>query len=36
MNKLLAVVGLIFGVCFVPFFGIGLPMIYISLKELTK
>ena len=35
MNKLLAVIGLVVGLCFVPF-GIGIPMILISARELSK
>lgn len=35
MNKLLAVIGLVVGLFFAPF-GVGIPMICISLRELSK
>ena len=35
MNKLLAIVGLVMGLFLVPF-GVGIPMILISARELSK
>jgi hypothetical protein len=35
MNKLLAVIGLVVGICLVPA-GVGIPMVLISVRELTK
>ena len=36
MNKIMALLGLVMGVFFLPFFGVGIPMIMVSLKELMK
>jgi len=35
MNKLLAIIGLVVGFCLVPA-GVGIPMVLISLRELSK
>jgi hypothetical protein len=35
MNKVVAMVGLVMGLCFVPF-GVGIPMVLISVRELMK
>lgn len=36
MNKLFALFFLVLGVCFLPFFGAGIPMIASAMRELAK
>ncbi len=36
MNKILALLGLVMGLFFLPFFGAGIPVIYVSCRELMK